>query len=78
MSQEINEPSEGLLFKEECYDIHGAIFEVYREMGCGFVENVFQVCMEKELRTRGIPFAAQQELQIFYKGLNWSKPASRI
>jgi GxxExxY protein len=69
MSQEINEPSEGLLFKEECYDIQGAIFEVYREMGCGFVESVFQECMEKELRMRGIPFAAQQELQIFYKGV---------
>jgi GxxExxY protein len=69
MSQEINLPSEGLLFKEECYAIQGAIFEVYREMGCGFVESVFQECMEKELRMRGIPFAAQQELQIFYKGI---------
>ena len=69
MSQEINEPYEGLLFKEECYAIQGAVFEVYRDMGCGFVESVFQECMEKELRMRGIPFAAQQELQIFYKGV---------
>jgi len=57
-----------LLYKEECYAIQGAIFEVYREMGCGFVESVFQECMERELRARDIPFTAQQELQIFYKG----------
>jgi hypothetical protein len=29
-----------ILYKEECYEIQGAIFEVYREMGCGFLENV--------------------------------------
>ena len=28
--------SEGLHYKDECYAIQGAIFEVYREMGCGF------------------------------------------
>lgn len=26
-----------LLFKEECYEIQGAIFDVYKEMGCGFL-----------------------------------------
>ncbi len=70
MSQHINnESSEGLLFKEECYAIQGAVFEVYREMGCGFLEAVFQECMEKELRLRNIPFVSQQELQILYKGI---------
>lgn len=69
MSQESNEPAQSILFKEECYAIQGAIFEVYREMGCGFVESVFQECMEKEMASRGIPFAAQQELHLFYKGV---------
>ncbi len=57
-----------LLFKEECYFIQGAVFEVYREMGCGFLEAVYQECLEKELGRRGIPFVAQQELKLFYKG----------
>lgn len=35
------------------------VFEVYREMGCGFLEAVYQECLEKELHKRGIPFAAQ-------------------
>ncbi len=57
-----------LLFKEECYSIQGAVFEVYREMGCGFLEAVYQECLETELVRRGIPFVAQQELKLFYKG----------
>ena len=57
-----------LLFRDECYAIQGAVFEVYREMGCGFLESVYQECREKELRRRGIPFIAQQELRLFYKG----------
>jgi GxxExxY protein len=59
---------EKILFKKECYDIQGAIFEVYREMGCGFLEAVYQECLEKELRKKNIPFVPQRELQLFYKG----------
>ncbi len=57
-----------ILFKDECYAIQGAIFEVYREMGCGFLEPVYQECLEKELRNRDIPFIAQTELKLSYKG----------
>ena len=42
-----------LLFKEESYQIIGACFEVYREKGCGFLEPVYQECMEIELRLDG-------------------------
>jgi len=57
-----------LLYEEETYSIRGAIFEVYRETGCGFLEAVYQECLERELRTEGIPFIAQQELRLMYKG----------
>jgi GxxExxY protein len=57
-----------ILYREECYQIQGAVFEVYREMGCGFLEGIYQECLEKELSKRGIPFVAQQELKLFYKG----------
>jgi GxxExxY protein len=59
---------DGLLFKTESYAIQGAIFEVYREMGCGFLEAVYQECLEKELTLRKIPFMAQKELLLQYKG----------
>jgi GxxExxY protein len=60
--------AEEILYRNECYQIQGAVFDVYREMGCGFLEAVYQECMEKELAKRGVPFIAQQELKLFYKG----------
>ena len=57
-----------LLFEEETFAIRGAVFEVYREMGCGFLEAVYQECLQKELTARGIPFVSQPELKLTYKG----------
>lgn len=57
-----------IILKEESYKIQGAIFDVYREMGCGFLESVYQECLEKELHLRAIPFVAQKELKLQYKG----------
>ena len=57
-----------LIYKEESYKIIGACFEVYREKGCGFVEPVYQECMEIELRLQGMPFVAKKSLALEYKG----------
>lgn len=57
-----------LLFKDESYRIVGACFEAYNEEGCGFVEPVYQECLEIEFEMQGIPFQAQQQLQLSYKG----------
>ena len=56
------------LFKQEGYDLMGAAFEVYKEKGCGFLEAVYQECMEREVTARKIPFQAKPWLKIFYKG----------
>jgi len=56
-----------LIFEEETFAIRGAVFEVYREMGCGYLEAVYQECLEKELAVKGIPFVSQQELTLNYK-----------
>jgi len=53
-----------LLFKEETYRIRGACYEVYKEKGCGFVEPVYQECMEFELILQGIEYVAQPRLQL--------------
>ena len=57
-----------IMYKDQSYQIQGAIFEVYREMGCGFLEAVYQECFERELKLRNIPFVAQSTLQLKYKG----------
>ena len=64
---EKHEREEGILFKEECYAINGAIFEVCREMGSGFLEAVYQECLAMEFARRGIPSKAQPELRLTYK-----------
>jgi len=56
-----------LIDPDESFAIRGAIFEVYRVMGCGFLEAVYQECLEKEFALRGIPFVSQKELKIWYK-----------
>ena len=57
-----------LIYEKETYAIRGAVFEVYKEMGCGFLEPVYQECLEKELEAKGIPFIVQPELRLSYKG----------
>ena len=56
------------MFKEETYQILGACFEVYKEKGCGFLEAVYQECLEIEFKLQGIPFEAQKILPLSYKG----------
>ncbi|AMV32894.1 hypothetical protein VN12_12270 [Pirellula sp. SH-Sr6A] len=56
-----------LLFQDESYVIRGAAFEVYREMGCGFLEAVYQECLQKEFTKQSVPFVPNPTLELFYK-----------
>src|SRR3974377_2040507 len=56
-----------IIYKDESYRIIGACFEVYKEMGCGFVEPVYQECLEMELAIQELPFVAQEALRLRYK-----------
>jgi GxxExxY protein len=57
-----------VIYPTESYEIMGACFEVYKEIGCGFLEDVYQECLEIELQLRGVPFRPQVELPLAYKG----------
>ena len=57
-----------ILYAKEAYKIQGAAFEVYKEIGCGFLEAVYQECLENEFLLQGIPFSPQFELKLKYKG----------
>jgi GxxExxY protein len=56
------------VYGSETHALLGACFEVYKEKGSGFLEAVFQECLELELADRRIPFRAHPELQLAYKG----------
>jgi GxxExxY protein len=57
-----------LLFRDEVYRIIGACLAVHKDKGNGFVEPVYQDAMEIELEVIGIPFDAQRNYQIHYRG----------
>jgi GxxExxY protein len=57
-----------IVYKDESYAIMGACFEVYKHVGPGFLEPVYQECLAIEFAARGIPFVAKEWLQIAYKG----------
>ena len=55
-------------YSKESYEINGAAMEVYKQLGCGFLEAVYQEALELELTKRNIPFEPQKELKIYYDG----------
>jgi GxxExxY protein len=57
-----------MLFAEEAFAIQGAVYEVNRQMGSGFLEAVYQECLALEFTARGVPFVAGRNLPITYKG----------
>ncbi len=57
-----------LLYEAETFAIRGAVIEVSREMGVGFLEAVYQECLTKEFIRQGIPASAHLELRLPYKG----------
>ncbi|MEO5916577.1 MAG: GxxExxY protein [Luteolibacter sp.] len=57
-----------LIYREEVFAVIGACFEVYNEMSSGFLEDVYQEALERELSARCIPFDSKPKLEIFYKG----------
>jgi GxxExxY protein len=59
-----------LIYPDESYKIMGACFEVHIDKGCGFLEPVYQECMEIELGLQAIPVHPQMALPLTYKGVS--------
>jgi len=53
---------------ELTYVIRGAIFEVNRVLGEGFLEKVYENALLIELRERGLKVEAQFPIKVIYKG----------
>ena len=50
-----------LIYAEETYAIRGAVFDVYRELGSGFLEAVYKKCLEKEFKRRSLPYSPNRD-----------------
>ena len=60
------EPSEEL--DRLAYAVIGAVIEVHRVLGPGFLESVYEEALRMELWMQGIPFKSQQVVAVEYKG----------
>ena len=68
MEETNNDLNGRLLYSNESYAIRGALMEVHRVVGVGFLEDVYQDCLRRELLARSIPFEEKPRLRILYKG----------
>ena len=62
------------IYKDESYKIIGACMAVHKELGCGFLEAVYQEALEIEFKLQNIPFKREVPLQIPYKGYILKQP----
>jgi GxxExxY protein len=53
---------------KETYAIIGAAMTVHRELGCGFLEAVYQDALEKEFQHLSIPYRREVKLPVYYRG----------
>ncbi|SPD73177.1 conserved hypothetical protein [uncultured Desulfobacterium sp.] len=58
---------------ERTFRIIGAAMEVHRELGCGFLEGVYQEALGLEFENKAVPFIEQPVIEVMYKGAPLNK-----
>ena len=58
-----------MLYKELTSEILKAFYDVYNELGYGFLERVYQNALFYELKSRGFNVEAQRKITVYYKDL---------
>lgn len=59
---------------EVTYVIRGAIYDVYKELGPGLLESVYEEALSYELQQRGLKLDRQIQVPINYKGTILTTP----
>ena len=60
--------NEKIIEKDLVFEINKCVFEVYRVLGHGFLEKIYERALLKELRSKGLKAQAQVPIQVHYKG----------
>ena len=56
-----------IIYPELSYEIMGAIFEVHKALGPGFLEKIYEKALIEELSTRGMKIETQKVIDLTYK-----------
>ena len=59
---------EDIIFKNEYYEIVGAAIQVWKTLGYGFLEKVYENALAIELAKRGYRAEKQKPIAVFYEG----------
>jgi len=62
-----------IIYEKESYKIIGACISVHSELGCGFLEAVYQEALAIEFRINGISFKQEKTMDIYFKGMKLNK-----
>lgn len=54
--------------QELTFAIRGSVFEVFRELGAGFLEQVYHRALVLELEQRGLSVKSEKRIPVYYKG----------
>jgi GxxExxY protein len=57
-----------IIYPELSYKIMGAIFDVHKELGPGFLESIYEKALIDELDDRKLQVEIQKPIDIIYKG----------
>lgn len=60
--------NEDLIYKDECFAIIGCCMRVHSDKGNGFLEAVYQECLEIDFQLEKIAYTAQAPLELEYRG----------
>jgi GxxExxY protein len=56
-----------IIYPDLSYEIMGAIFEVHKKLGPGFLESIYEKALIEELSNRGMKFETQKIINLTYK-----------
>jgi len=56
-----------LMEEQLSYAIRGCVYEVFRQLGCGFLEKVYENALLKELKMQGLHAESQVPIKVHYK-----------
>ena len=54
--------------REYTYRVLGCVYEVYKQLGPGLMESIYEAALTKELRMNGFEVNNQVEVPVYYKG----------
>ncbi len=57
-----------IIYRDLSYQIMGAIFEVHKELGPGFLEAVYEKALIEEFAKKAIEVETQRVIDVIYKG----------